>query len=54
MAEIILLKIIKLNVINPISEPSKVASKGRTPVTNKSATAAILPSGEPKALQSDV
>ena len=53
MAEIILLRIIKLNVINPISEPSKVAIKGRTPVVNKSAMAAMLPSGEPKAFQSD-
>ena len=53
MAEIILLRRIKLNDISPISEPNTVAIKGRTPVINKSAMAAMLPSGEPKAFQSD-
>ncbi len=53
MAEKILLRRIKLNDISPISEPNTVAIKGRTPVVNKSAMAAMLPSGEPKAFQSD-
>ena len=51
--EIILLRNIKPNEINPISEPNRVEIKGRTPVTNRSATAVILPRGEPNARQSD-
>jgi hypothetical protein len=49
----ILLKSIKPNDINPISEPNTAVIKGRTPVTNRSTTAAMLPRGEPNARQSD-